>query len=151
MYAMGTLRNKLLAGVCLAATAFVASCNSVDGYGVYHRGPGVGHGPPAHAKAHGYRRKQVCGYEMVYDAGLGVYVVIGVSDCYYHQGYFYRWHGDVWQVTLRIDGDWSAVGHDKLPPGLRRKAKAQAQSKGAHAPPADAHPLGKAEGNAKAK
>jgi len=53
-------------------------------------GIGIGHGPPAHAQAHGYRHKQVAGFELVFDSNLGLYVVVGHHDYYYCVSYFYR-------------------------------------------------------------
>jgi hypothetical protein len=148
---MESMQSKWLVGLCLAAVVLVASCDSTEGYRIHSRGPAVGNGPPAHAKAHGYRRKQVCGYELVFDSSCGVYVVIGMSDCYYHDGYFYRLHGDVWEISVRADGDWRVVGHDALPPGLRAKAKVQPQHKVAAAAPGNPKSHGKAKGIAKNK
>jgi len=128
---MSSTRSLLLTMTCGLALVMLASCDSVSVHRipVPGRGPGIGHGPPAHAKAHGYRRKQVHGYEMLYDSSRGVYVVVGLSDCYYHDGYFYRLHGDVWQISVRAR-DWSPAGARSLPPGLRAKAKTKARPKG---------------------
>jgi hypothetical protein len=109
------------AGIFLGTILLLSSCDSLEVYRVSHRGPGLGHGPPAHAQAHGYRRKQVCGYELTYDSDSGVYVVIGMTDHYYHDGHFYRLHGGLWQISVRADGDWRPVVHESLPPGLRVK------------------------------
>ena len=128
---MGSNRSFLLRITCALAIVILASCDSVSVYRIPapRRGPGIGHGPPAHAKAHGYRRKQVHGYDLVYDSSCGVYVVVGMSDCYYHDGYFYRLHGDVWEISVRAR-DWSPAGARPLPPGLRAKGKTKAKSKG---------------------
>jgi hypothetical protein len=79
-------------------------------------------GPPDHAPAHGYRKKQ--GNEsvvLVYDAGLGVYIVSGYDNCYYTAGQFYRKVEGAWEWSVCIDGPWKAVGHrNDLPPGLRK-------------------------------
>jgi hypothetical protein len=120
---MGTKRMMWLVASALAVVLLLASCNSVGVYRVRGRGPGIGHGPPAHAQAHGYRRQQIGGYDLIYDSALGVYVVMGLSDCYYHNGHFYRLHGDIWQVSLRADTDWRVAAHDALPSGLRLKVK----------------------------
>ena len=81
---MSSTRSFVLRITCGLAIVVLASCDSVSVYRlpVPHRGPGGGHGPPAHARAHGYRRKQVHGYDLVYDSSLGLYVVVGMSDCY---------------------------------------------------------------------
>jgi hypothetical protein len=129
---MDSARALLLRIACGFAVVFLASCDSVS----VHRmpdptpGPGRGYGPPAHAKAHGYRHKQVCGYELVYDSGRGVYVVVGLPDCYYHEGHFYRLHAGVWEVSLQADADWAPVDYQVLPPGLRAETKDKTKTKG---------------------
>ena len=119
-------------------TSFVATCACVllmtvscSRYGVYHK-PTVskGHGPPAHAPAHGYRRKHVAGMELVFDSGRGVYVVVGLSDHYYHDGYFYRLRGGLWEMSLKHDGNWKAASQNSLPMGLQVKAKANGNGNG---------------------
>jgi len=108
---------------CFCTLFLLASCDSVGAYRVPDRGPGrtIGHGPPAHAQAHGYRRKQVCGYELVFDSVCGVYVVVGMSDCYYHDDHFYRLCSTGWEISLRPDADWRPVVAGSLPSGLRGK------------------------------
>ena len=83
--------------------------------------PGPGNGPPAHAKAYGYRRKHVSGVELVFDSGKGVYVVVGVPDNYYHDGYFYRLRSGAWEMSLKPDTGWVAVSMASLPPGLQAR------------------------------
>ena len=83
--------------------------------------PGPGNGPPAHAKAYGYRRKHVSGVELVFDSGKGVYVVVGVPDNYYHDGYFYRLRNGAWEMSLKPDTGWMAVSMTSLPPGLQAR------------------------------
>ena len=120
------------------ALLVTTSCSSTD---VYHSpGRRVGHGPPAHAPAHGHRRKQVAGVELFFDTGLGVYVVVGHPNHYYHEGYFYRLTGGVWEMSLRIDGGGAFTSGKPLPPGRRAKGngkfkdrgKAVAKGKGKH-------------------
>jgi len=129
---MDSARAFLLRIACGFVVVVLASCDSVS----VHRtpspapGPGRGYGPPSHARAHGYRRKQVCGYELVYDSGRGVYVVVGLPDCYYHEGHFYRWHAGAWEISVRADGDWTAVGRQALPPGLQAKTEDKTKGKG---------------------
>jgi hypothetical protein len=81
--------------------------------------------------------------ELVYDSGCGVYVVIGYPNHYYHDGYFYRCSGTVWQVSLKPDGGWASLSGRPLPPGLRAKAKGNAKAKGS--------PKAKGSANAKGK
>ncbi len=104
-----------------------ASCSRTK---VYH-GPTVraGHGPPAHAPAHGYRRKQVSGVELTFDSGRGVYIVVGHPNCYYHDGYFYRLSGTVWEMSLKFDAGWARVSGRSLPRGLQAKGKSNGNDK----------------------
>ena len=120
---MVRIRNHLTGAACACALLVVTSCGSRHVH--HHRH--IGHGPPAHARAHGYHRKHVHGYELVYNASYGVYVVVGVADCYYHEGHFYRLRGDVWQISLRADSGWKPVGRPLLPSGLRARTHAKAK------------------------
>jgi len=121
-----------LALFCGCAILLMASCKSIDVYGFSNHDTvySVGNGPPAHAKAHGYRRKHACGHELKYDVVYGIYVVVGVDNCYYHDGHFYRLSGDQWQVSLRVDSGWTSAKFDSLPPGLRTKAKVKGNNRG---------------------
>ena len=56
-----------------------------------------GHGPPPHAPAHGYRRKQQQAYhhqggdaKLAFDSDLGVYVVLDLPHHYYFDGVYLR-------------------------------------------------------------
>ncbi len=111
-----------IAVVCLAALCLVASCDTLVAYRHRSPGPGTGYGPPAHAHAYGHRNRWIYGHELVYDDASGVYLVVGTTDWYYYDGYFYRFYGDVWQVSLRADF-WEPAGCDRLPPGLRMKGR----------------------------
>ncbi len=124
---------------CACILLMTASCSR---HRVYHK-PTVstGHGPPAHAPAHGYRRKHVHGMELVFDSGRGVYVVVGLSDHYYHDGYFYRLRGSSWEMSLKPNSGWKVVSGKSLPMGFQVKAKANSNSKG----------KGKGRGRGKAK
>lgn len=111
----------------VCALLITSSCSST---GVYHLpGRRVGHGPPPHAPAHGHRRKQVCGVELVFDAGLGLYVVVGHPDHYYCDGHFYRLTAGVWEMSLRFDGGWALTTGKPLPPGLRAKSNGNGKFK----------------------
>jgi hypothetical protein len=108
-----------------------ASCSR---YGVYHEPTVVtvskDNGPPAHAPAHGYRRKHIDGAELVFDSSMGLYVVVGYSDHYYHEGYYYRLRDGLWEMSLKLDGGWTFVSERSLPPGLRVKVKANGNDNG---------------------
>lgn len=89
------------------------------------------HGPPAHAPAHGYRHKRVSGVKLTFDSGRGVYVVVGHPNCYYHDGYFYRVSGGVWEMSMKFKTGWARVSGRSLPKGLQAKqAKAKVKASG---------------------
>ena len=104
----------------------LASCETVN----VRRFPGVGqrvsHGPPAHAQAHGNRRKHIDGLDLVYDSTYGVYVIVGMPNHYYCDRHFYRLYGGLWEVSLRVDADWAPATTISLPPGLQKKAHGKA-------------------------
>ena len=124
------MKSKLLSlsAVALACAALaLVSCERPT-IGTGSRGK-RGHGPPPHAPAHGHRAKHG-GVELVYDSGLGVYVVVDFPSHYYCKGSYYRVRGTQWEVSVHIDGPWKSASEGALPPGLRAKAKGKATGKG---------------------
>lgn len=97
-------------------------------------------GPPPHAPAHGYRHRHQHhpDVELVFDSGLGVYVVVGLEDYFFHRDYFYRVIDGVWHRSIRIDHGWLAMQPaTRLPPGLAKKhRKARKHHKKHHRHPA---------------
>jgi hypothetical protein len=82
-------------------------------------------GPPPHAPAHGYRHKHQSGAELWFDSDLGVYVVVGHSDLYFHDGWFLRFHSSIWEVSATLGGPWKPKAAEWVPPGLRSKHHAK--------------------------
>ena len=80
------------------------------------------HGPPDHAPAHGYRKKQGnANVVLEYDARMDVYIVSGYDDCYYTAGQFYRKVQGAWEWSVCIEGPWRSLeNRNDLPPGLRK-------------------------------
>jgi hypothetical protein len=93
----------------------------------YHYGAGPvavrrpHHGPPPHAPAHGYRHRHPGGAELIYDTGIGVYIVAGVVDHYFRDGRFYRYLDGSWTVSVGLGGPWNRVSIGAVPPGLQKK------------------------------
>jgi hypothetical protein len=133
-FAVRSLLAVLLAG---SALSLLSACHPVhrvtigrDGsphpevHDHHHRG-----GPPPHAPAHGYRRKHEHAYrsggevELVFDSGLGVYMVVGMPDIYFWEGVYLRMEGGVWSSCAQIDGAWKPYPVSSVPPGLRAKHK----------------------------
>jgi len=104
----------------------LTSCETVSVRRFPGSGQRVGHGPPPHARAHGYHRKQVDGLELVYDSTYGVYVIMGMPHYYYWEGHFYRMYGGFWEVSLRVDADWIPATLGSLPPGLQKSGQGKA-------------------------
>ncbi len=115
-----------------------------------YEGPGHGHGPPPHAPAHGYRRKHQHAYhehggaaELIFDNGLGVYVVVDVPNHYYWNGAYLRIDGGRWSTSSYLDGDWNPCPEQSVPGGLRAVHAKTGSSKGKG--------KGKGKGNGAAK
>ena len=114
------------AGVALALAMFLLG---PLGGCVHHvhgqRAPSVhgrGHGPPPHAPAHGHRHKRHRDdVELVFDSGLGVYLVVDRPDYYWHRDRYLHWSSGSWRVSHRIDGDWAVVSVDVVPVALHSK------------------------------
>jgi hypothetical protein len=72
--------------------------------------------------------------EIVFDSHLGVYIVAGTTDIYFHDGWFLRIRSGIWEVSASFDGQWKARSADWVPPGLRSKhhaKKPKARGRGA--------------------
>ena len=92
-------------------------------------------GPPPHAPAHGYRHKHVShgsSVDLVFDSGLGVYVVVGWPDHYWRDDHYYRWVDGTWMVSVKLDGGWISCGSSRLPPGLVAKHGVHGKKKWKH-------------------
>jgi hypothetical protein len=72
----------------------------------------------------------VAGVELVFDSGRGVYVVVGLSNHYYHDGYFYRLRSGLWEMSLKSDGGWKAVSQKSLPLGLQVNVNGNGNGRG---------------------
>ncbi len=94
--------------VAAAGCGSLLACGPVHSVTVGRGGPppsgppvvvdeGHGHGPPPWAPAHGYRRNHQRAYQhrdatvdLAFDSGLGVYVVVGLPNYYYWDGFYLR-------------------------------------------------------------
>jgi hypothetical protein len=114
--------NKLIRYLALLPLVMgllvIAGCETVT---VRDSHPGKGYGPPPHAPAHGYRHKTRGGAELVFDSGLGVYIVVGLPDHYYLDGRYIRHVRGHWEYAPDLDGPWHSRDTRKLPPGLSKK------------------------------
>jgi hypothetical protein len=125
----------------------VASCGSLLACGPVHSvtvgrggpppdGPpvvvreGGAHAPPPWAPAHGHRRHHQRAYQhrdatvdLVFDSGLGVYVVVGLPNYYYWNGLYLRLDAGRWVQAPYIDARWAPCPADRIPGGLRARAE----------------------------
>ena len=105
----------------LLGTVFVVSALTLTGC-VVHPEHQQGYGPPPHAPAHGYRYKYH-DHDLVYDANLGVYLLVGLTGYYFLNEIFYHHRHDGWYYSRKFDRDWRHYDDrdHKLPPGLAKK------------------------------
>jgi hypothetical protein len=73
--------------------------------------------------------------DLIFDSDIGVYVVVGYDQHYFHGDRFYRRIGSGWVASARIGGPWLGVELRALPAGL---AVQPAKKRGRHGggPPA---------------
>jgi hypothetical protein len=105
----------------LGALLLAPACVVVEGRG--DRPPRGGMhepGPPPHAPAHGYRHKHR-NRDLVYDANIGVYVVVGLPDVWFVDGSYFRWYGERWEMGVSVDGPWRVARESAVPFKLREK------------------------------
>ncbi len=122
--------SRLLVTLCATLALFVSACAPLSsvtigraGHPSVHAGKERHHGPPPHAPAHGYRHKhQHHGQdlEFVFDSSMGVYIVVGMPNRFYWNGYYLRIDGDQWYASVKLDSDWEPRGDDSLPPGMKK-------------------------------
>lgn len=91
-------------------------------------------GPPPHAPAHGHRVRHHHhpDVELVFDSNLGLYVVVGIEDVFFHHDHFYRAIHGAWHRSVRPDRGWVLIQTAKLPPGLAKKQRHQSKHKKKH-------------------
>jgi len=119
-------RLSVLAPLALAAALPLAACvhggDGAPGAQVVVAPPPPRGGPPPHAPAHGYRRKQHVDHgadlELVFDSGLGVYVVVGIPDLYFFSDHYFRLGDAGWQISLHHDSGWTLAAQSQVPDGL---------------------------------
>jgi hypothetical protein len=76
---------------------------------------------PAHP-SHGYVYAHG-GIDMVFDSGLGLYIVTGYPDYYFFSGRYYRYHSPYWEYSSRLNGPWKMERYESLPRGLRERGE----------------------------
>lgn len=105
----------------------LTGCVHVHEHDHHHRSKG---GPPPWAPAHGYRHKHH-GPDLVYDAHIGVYVVVGHPHVYFHDGHYFRRVSSHWERCGDWKkGKWKAVEAGKVPGPLAKHYAAKGPKPG---------------------
>lgn len=110
-------RIALLATLSAAAAAFSTGCVTYADVG------------PAPAYGHRYHRQ---GVDLVFDDGLGVYVVVGAPGIYFWHDRYYRYRRGGWYVSPRYDRGWEPIRHHRLPKRLVRHQERQYHEEHGH-------------------
>ncbi|MCU0833903.1 MAG: hypothetical protein MUC77_05610 [Chromatiaceae bacterium] len=112
-------RTTRLAGLLLAVGGLLlGGCATVDeGYWVSSY-PGY----TRYVAVNEYRYVNPHGLLVVYDPGVMRYSVVRYPGLYWHDGHYYRHHGDRWQRSAWYGGPW--VGHGHEPPRIKLEARA---------------------------
>jgi hypothetical protein len=142
-----TPRERVGGWTGLAAALLLASSTGSVGCVHHHHHGEVAppehagsHGPPPHAPAHGHRRKhQRDKVEMVFDAEVGVWVVVGHRHHYHDGQHYFRWTDGEWMVSLQLDHGWVVIANRDVPPRLVAKhagKQHKGKKKGHHRHPA---------------
>ncbi len=108
---------------CSSRTVVRAGSKKSSGPVVVAEGSNKKGGPPPHAPAHGYRHKHARdGVTLTYDTGIAVYIVSGYKDCYFDDGFYFRYSSGSWEMSARIGGPWKVAVIDRdVPSGLKVK------------------------------
>ncbi len=113
-------RSRLVFGVLLAAS--VTGCLALG----HSR-----HSPRHHAPAHGWhaKRHEVHDGALIFDAERNVYVVVGQTECYYHDRKYYRLRSGKWHTAVTLSGPWRIVVGTSIPKGLLKSKHHRAHPK----------------------
>ena len=92
----------------------------VQGLGAPHKTKYKKKGPPPHAPAHGYRHKHHRGHNLVFDSGIGAYVVLNVPETYFGNNLYMRLSTDgKWMVSTTLEGGWRIAAGNEVPHKLK--------------------------------
>lgn len=83
----------------------------------------IKHAPPPHAPAHGYRLHHQQGVDLVFDSGIGAYIVLGFDDLFFFDNHYMRFYDGYWYFSDRYDGRWRRAVSEPVPHRLRQARK----------------------------
>ena len=121
-----------LALASLAAALLALGCVYVQEHDAHPEPKG---GPPPWAPAHGYRQKHP-GPELVWNADIGVYVVVGFPHIYFEDGHYFRRMHSHWERCRDFEkARWQEIDVAEVPTPLAahyaKKGKGHAYGHGA--------------------
>ncbi len=87
-------------------------------YNRHHR-----NSPPPHAPAHGHRYRHDHGVDLVFDSGIGAYIVLGFDDLFFFNNNYMRFYDGNWHHADRRDGRWLRAKDRHVPHKLRKARK----------------------------
>jgi hypothetical protein len=117
--------KRLVIATLAASLLALVGCVHVEDHDHGKRG-----GPPPHAPAHGYRHHHE-GAQLRYDAHLGVYVVIGHPDHFFHDGHYYRRLASRWDRCGNWKkGNWKPIELARVPAPLVKHYQAKGPKAG---------------------
>lgn len=74
-------------------------------------------GPPPYAPAHGYRH-HYHNHDMIYDSGIRAYIIVGMPDYYYDNGFYFRYSNIGWQISGSLNDGWKVTDERRVPKTL---------------------------------
>jgi len=96
-------------------------------------------GPPPHAPAHGYRSKYR-DHDMIYDSGIGAYIIVGMPDYYFDNNFYFRFRDGHWQISASLGDRWRDTNRYSVPRKLyQSKYKKSKHHKEHHGKGKDKH------------
>ena len=105
---------------------------------------------PAHPM-HGYRHVHG-GIEMVYDSGMGLYIVTGYPNHFFYGGRYYHYREPNWEISVNINGPWRQEAFQSLPRGLRERGEFREPPPGrGRGEPAPVEPPGSGRGRGRGR
>jgi hypothetical protein len=81
------------------------------------------HSPPPHAPAHGHRLHYQNDIDMIFDSGIGAYIVLGFDNLFFFNNHYMRYYDGYWHYSDRHNGKWLRADDRHIPYSLREARK----------------------------
>ncbi len=76
--------------------------------------------PPPRAPRHGHRHSHQHGVDLIFDSGIGAYIVLGFDDLFFFDNHYMRFYDGYWHSADRHDGRWLRANDRRVPHKLRK-------------------------------